>query len=236
MDSNKMIKMKGVQMNMAGLKIAGAALLLGAGMVVATAPASATVVPVGVSFAGSTEGCFGSCNHNSDFSTSATDHQDLTFTGASGNSSFSGTTSNGVLDVTLGAFSLANDTGFANYTNNTFDLRISFTAPSGTNPNPGNFTADLTGSVSYFGGGTVDINFGSPQTFTYSGGSFTLAVGDVDLSVAGNGGFEDPPINGVITLASAVPEPATWAMMILGFFGIGFMGYRRNARPALRLV
>ncbi|MBT1515636.1 PEPxxWA-CTERM sorting domain-containing protein [Bradyrhizobium sp. SRL28] len=25
---------------------------------------------------------------------------------------------------------------------------------------------------------------------------------------------------------TAVPEPATWAMMILGFFGIGFMAYR----------
>jgi hypothetical protein len=32
-------------------------------------------------------------------------------------------------------------------------------------------------------------------------------------------------------LASGVPEPATWAMMLLGFGGIGFMlrnGKRRN--------
>jgi hypothetical protein len=27
---------------------------------------------------------------------------------------------------------------------------------------------------------------------------------------------------------SAVPEPSTWAMMILGFAGIGFMSYRRR--------
>jgi hypothetical protein len=27
---------------------------------------------------------------------------------------------------------------------------------------------------------------------------------------------------------SAVPEPATWAMMILGFFGVGYMTYRRR--------
>jgi hypothetical protein len=32
---------------------------------------------------------------------------------------------------------------------------------------------------------------------------------------------------------SAVPEPSTWAMMILGFAGIGFMAYRRKAKPAL---
>ena len=34
----------------------------------------------------------------------------------------------------------------------------------------------------------------------------------------------------------AVPEPSTWAMVILGFAGIGFMGYRRNSKLALMLV
>jgi hypothetical protein len=29
-------------------------------------------------------------------------------------------------------------------------------------------------------------------------------------------------------LAAAAPEPSTWAMMILGFFGMGFMAYRRK--------
>jgi PEP-CTERM motif len=32
---------------------------------------------------------------------------------------------------------------------------------------------------------------------------------------------------------SAVPEPSTWAMMILGFVGVGFMAYRRKSKPAL---
>jgi hypothetical protein len=31
----------------------------------------------------------------------------------------------------------------------------------------------------------------------------------------------------------AVPEPSTWAMMILGFAGVGFMGFRRKSKPAL---
>jgi hypothetical protein len=36
---------------------------------------------------------------------------------------------------------------------------------------------------------------------------------------------------------SAVPEPSTWAMMILGFCGLGFMAYRRKqSGPALRLA
>ena len=35
------------------------------------------------------------------------------------------------------------------------------------------------------------------------------------------------------TIAEAVPEPSTWAMMLLGFAGLGFMAYRRKSTPAL---
>jgi hypothetical protein len=31
---------------------------------------------------------------------------------------------------------------------------------------------------------------------------------------------------------AAVPEPATWAMMIVGFAGVGYVAYRRNSKPA----
>jgi PEP-CTERM motif len=34
----------------------------------------------------------------------------------------------------------------------------------------------------------------------------------------------------------AVPEPSTWAMMILGFMGVGFMAYRRKHTSAFRLA
>ena len=34
-------------------------------------------------------------------------------------------------------------------------------------------------------------------------------------------------------LQGAVPEPSTWAMMLLGFAGLGFMAYRRKSKPAL---
>ena len=42
--------------------------------------------------------------------------------------------------------------------------------------------------------------------------------------------------NFTLVIGSAVPEPATWAMMILGFTGFGFMGYRRKSKPALTAV
>jgi hypothetical protein len=36
-----------------------------------------------------------------------------------------------------------------------------------------------------------------------------------------------------ISAVAAVPEPSTWAMMILGFAGVGFMAYRRKSKSAL---
>jgi hypothetical protein len=42
-------------------------------------------------------------------------------------------------------------------------------------------------------------------------------------------------IQGAVTV-TAVPEPSTWAMMILGFAGIGFLSYRRKGRGSFRLA
>jgi hypothetical protein len=39
-----------------------------------------------------------------------------------------------------------------------------------------------------------------------------------------------------VTVADAVPEPSTGAMLILGFAGIGFMAYRRKLQPALSAI
>jgi hypothetical protein len=43
----------------------------------------------------------------------------------------------------------------------------------------------------------------------------------------------DGTFTGTMTAITAVPEPSTWAMMILGFAGIGFMAYRRKSKPVL---
>jgi hypothetical protein len=50
----------------------------------------------------------------------------------------------------------------------------------------------------------------------------TTVAGDVGSGLSGGPG-------GV----GAVPEPSTWAMLLLGFAGIGFMTYRRKSKPAL---
>ena len=38
------------------------------------------------------------------------------------------------------------------------------------------------------------------------------------------------------SIAAAAPEPSTWAMMILGFLGLGFLAVRRKSKTALRLA
>jgi hypothetical protein len=38
-----------------------------------------------------------------------------------------------------------------------------------------------------------------------------------------------------VTAVYSVPEPSTWAMMVLGFFGLGFMAYRKS-KPALQFA
>jgi hypothetical protein len=45
--------------------------------------------------------------------------------------------------------------------------------------------------------------------------------------------YEATTVNS-LTIATAVPGPSTWAMMIQGFCGVGFMPYRRKS-SALRL-
>jgi hypothetical protein len=77
------------------------------------------------------------------------------------------------------------------------------------------------------GGGAWNVVFNGPAqfdslVFAPANGGNNAALGDfafVNMNV------------------SAVPEPSTWAMMILGFAGVGFMAYRRrNKAVAFRLV
>ena len=43
-------------------------------------------------------------------------------------------------------------------------------------------------------------------------------------------------VDGNPSLTTGVPEPSTWAMMILGFCGVGFMAHRRKPRSSFRLA
>jgi hypothetical protein len=120
--------------------------------------------------------------------------------------------------------------------NSTVEFETTFNATSITTLT-GSWGADNFGTISVNGtqvaelDGTVYPNFQQlhPFSFTTRIGSNTL---DVFLTDTG-----PPTAFRIDGLTGAVPEPSTWAMMILGFFGVGFMAYRRKQNgSALRLV
>jgi PEP-CTERM motif len=69
------------------------------------------------------------------------------------------------------------------------------------------------------------------ETINYVATSADTAISFIETA-SNDGGNNDALIDGVSfqgpAVTSAVPEPSTWAMMILGFCGVGFMAYRRK--------
>jgi hypothetical protein len=62
---------------------------------------------------------------------------------------------------------------------------------------------------------------------------FVSTGGAIDLLFTGNAGRLFIGLDRVdveLAAVSSVPEPSTWAMMILGFSGLGCMAYRRRNR------
>ena len=117
-------------------------------------------------------------------------------------------------------------------------------------PNAGFSTPTFTGTITFdFGNGqnhvftlsnqslaSLDETF-SEQYFGAQGQIYDPAysiigtVQDNSLTPGSPGEEQSESIRnlfGVVTIGSAVPEPSTWAMMILGFCGLGFMTYRRK--------
>jgi hypothetical protein len=81
------------------------------------------------------------------------------------------------------------------------------------------------------------IVFGDINGVLYNLTSYPDGTDRVTNNVVDPGGFGDPtPVALTSLVITAVPEPATWAMMVLGFAGLGFMAYRRKAQPSLRLT
>jgi hypothetical protein len=88
-----------------------------------------------------------------------------------------------------------------------------------------------------FAGGKETFDFSS---LALNGGLNTLEFHYSSLPGPSHAGFQGLADEGwgvEQVNVSAVPEPSTWAMMILGFAGVGFMAYRRrNTQGAFRLV
>jgi hypothetical protein len=159
-------------------------------------------------------------------------------TGAGGDSLFifndtlAGTTITGIT-ATLNGTTVAISGGLSGLTNQT-----PFMA-DGT----GFFTASVfcTTASSCNGGSTPNIN---DLHFTVTGATIAqlttanaagnIFVADILCGQTGCGGLTGPvDVTGV---APPVPEPSTWAMLIIGFAGIGFMAYRRKSQGHFRFA
>jgi hypothetical protein len=71
----------------------------------------------------------------------------------------------------------------------------------------------------------------SPQSgaWQFLSGSYDWTCGDPQCTTWTDNVIRNVGVGGNFTLVTApVPEPSTWAMMIIGFCGLGFMAYRRR--------
>jgi hypothetical protein len=90
----------------------------------------------------------------------------------------------------------------------------------------GEFLTDQ--SVAVFPSYTVDASSLLP------GGAPTITIAGNTLAIDFHGRTFAPGSQLVLDFATpGVPEPSTWAMIILGFFSVGFMAHRRKKKVAL---
>jgi len=85
----------------------------------------------------------------------------------------------------------------------------------------------------FSGGGSASVTF----DFTYQGDLLLGSVYDDSVinlgSHAGALTLDEP---GIYVIGGVVPESSTWAMMLLGFAGLGFAGYRTRRRTAAAIA
>ncbi len=105
---------------------------------------------------------------------------------------------------------------------------------------------DMAEGRAYQGGTpySVDVgvgtsSFGAPVTTSWTKESIIFTAGATADPISFN---VAPQSNSDISIGldkisiSAVPEPSTWAMIVLGFFGVGFMAYRKKSNRLLRFA
>jgi hypothetical protein len=79
---------------------------------------------------------------------------------------------------------------------------------------------------------TIPVSINTPFTYTATSGGQGQALIYIN-PLNGAGDLIDlAPTTETVSVPGAVPEPSTWAMMLLGFAGLGFV-FRHSARQAL---
>lgn len=120
-------------------------------------------------------------------------------------------------------------------------LSSGFSGPAGSQHQDGfgNFTQSIDstnnqGTVQLLHFTIADAGLLSASQFGLSSGGSPNVNFSADISSNIGGTINTGTVGGIFV--ASVPEPSTWAMLILGFAGVGFMAYRRKNQGALRLA
>jgi hypothetical protein len=141
-----------------------------------------------------------------DFSTVFEDFGTFVITGSN---SFTLLDGNSSISFGASAITITNETAgaFSPASFSGYDVQlVSGPAFSNVTINPSSSSAFVPGTVLAFSGSEISLNM--QGTCSDCGGGESI----------------------VLDVTTAIPEPSTWALMLLGFAGLGFVGYRR-ARP-----
>jgi hypothetical protein len=131
-----------------------------------------------------------------------------------------------ILGLSLDDYASADNKLSPNSTPIVDNFGISFVVDLGTKKN----NVEQTEEVNIFSSQSFDIVHRKIVTVY----SYDLDLSKVDRN--GDSGGDAGPGSFTVTAVAPVPEASTWAMMILGFAGVGFIAYRRKSHYSVRLV
>jgi hypothetical protein len=97
----------------------------------------------------------------------------------------------------------------------------------------GAYDGASTFRISVNGAAPVDLDTNGPPNSTFVGFTDNVPITSISISDLTKPGAEIDTLSFTTGFIAAVPEPSTWAMMVLGFCGLGFMAYRRRSSSAM---